>query len=41
METKKNTKAKFEQVAEEIEQRIQAGIYVSAQKLPSEYDLAH
>lgn len=40
METKKNTKAKFEQVAEEIEQRIQAGIYVSAQKLPSEYDLA-
>jgi GntR family transcriptional regulator len=33
-------KAKFHQVSAEIEQRIKDGIYVSAQRLPSEYDLA-
>lgn len=40
MEDKKVKKAKFDQVSAEIEQRIRDGIYVSAQKLPSEYDLA-
>ena len=40
MEDKKANKAKFDQVSAEIEQRIREGIYVSAQKLPSEYDLA-
>lgn len=40
MEEKKNTKAKFDQVSAEIEKRIHDGIYVSSQKLPSEYDLA-
>jgi len=36
----KNKKTKFNQVAAEIEKRIHEGIYVSSQKLPSEYDLA-
>ncbi|MBO0431119.1 GntR family transcriptional regulator, LSA1692 subfamily [Enterococcus sp. DIV0660C] len=36
----KETKNKFTQVASKIEQRIEEGIYVSSQKLPSEYDLA-
>jgi GntR family transcriptional regulator len=40
MEEKKSTKAKFDEVAAAIEHRIQEGIYVSSQKLPSEYDLA-
>ncbi len=40
MEDKKRTKAKFNQVSAEIEKRIHEGIYVSSQKLPSEYDLA-
>ena len=40
MEDKKTTKAKFNQVSAEIEKRIHEGIYVSSQKLPSEYDLA-
>ena len=40
MEDKKTTKAKFDQVSAEIEQRIHDGVYVSSQKLPSEYDLA-
>lgn len=40
MEEKKTTKAKFDQVSAEIEKRIHEGIYVSSQKLPSEYDLA-
>ncbi|MDT2674598.1 GntR family transcriptional regulator, LSA1692 subfamily [Enterococcus dongliensis] len=40
MKEKKTTKAKFDQVSAEIEKRIHEGIYVSAQKLPSEYDLA-
>lgn len=30
----------FEQVAQAIYQRVQDGVYVSSQKLPSEYDLA-
>lgn len=40
MEEKKSTKAKFDQVSAEIEKRIHEGVYVSSQKLPSEYDLA-
>ncbi|WP_427814725.1 GntR family transcriptional regulator, LSA1692 subfamily (plasmid) [Enterococcus sp. 22-H-5-01] len=40
MEEKKTTKAKFDYVSAEIEKRIHDGIYVSSQKLPSEYDLA-
>lgn len=35
-----STRVKFEKVANEIEKRIQEGIYVRSQKLPSEYDLA-
>lgn len=35
-----STKVKFEAVAEEIAERVREGIYVSSQKLPSEYDLA-
>nr|WP_202605270.1 GntR family transcriptional regulator, LSA1692 subfamily [Enterococcus hirae] len=31
---------KFQEIANEIEKRIMEGIYVSSQKLPSEYDLA-
>ncbi|MFV0560982.1 MAG: GntR family transcriptional regulator, LSA1692 subfamily [Enterococcus sp.] len=34
------TKNKFDHISAEIEQRIQKGVYTSAQKLPSEYDLA-
>ncbi|WP_270228011.1 GntR family transcriptional regulator, LSA1692 subfamily [Lactococcus garvieae] len=37
---RKESKAKFLVVSEEIEKRIEQGTYVSAQKLPSEYDLA-
>ena len=40
MEEKKTTKAKFNQVSAAIEKRIKEGVYVSSQKLPSEYDLA-
>ncbi|MBV7390607.1 GntR family transcriptional regulator, LSA1692 subfamily [Enterococcus alishanensis] len=40
MEEKKATQAIFDQVSAEIEKRIREGIYVSSQKLPSEYDLA-
>ncbi|QPS71981.1 GntR family transcriptional regulator, LSA1692 subfamily [Lactococcus garvieae] len=41
MNTEKNgSKAKFRAVSQEIEKRIDKGVYVSAQKLPSEYDLA-
>lgn len=31
---------KFKQISAEIEKKIRDGLYVSAQKLPSEYDLA-
>lgn len=31
---------KFQEIANKIEQRVAEGIYVSSQKLPSEYDLA-
>lgn len=31
---------KFKQISAEIEKKIRNGLYVSAQKLPSEYDLA-
>lgn len=40
MKEKKITQAKFDQVSAEMEHRIREGIYVSTQKLPSEYDLA-
>lgn len=30
----------FQEVADEIQRRVEAGVYVSAQRLPSEYDLA-
>ncbi|NLM67448.1 MAG: GntR family transcriptional regulator [Enterococcus sp.] len=40
MSGKYSTKVKFEAVAQEIQTRIQKGLYVSSQKLPSEYDLA-
>lgn len=33
-------KAKFSEVSSEIEKRIYNGVYVSSQRLPSEYDLA-
>ena len=32
---------KFKQISAEIEKKIRDGLYVSAQKLPSEYDLAN
>ncbi|MHC5268294.1 GntR family transcriptional regulator, LSA1692 subfamily [Enterococcus sp. LJL98] len=35
-----STKVKFEAVAKAIEDRVKEGVYVSSQKLPSEYDLA-
>lgn len=37
---KKNTETVYVSVAQEIERRIKEGIYVSSQKLPSEYDLS-
>lgn len=40
MKEKKMTQTKFDQVSAELEARILEGIYVSSQKLPSEYDLA-
>ena len=35
-----STSVKFEKIANEIQQRIENGVYVRSQKLPSEYDLA-
>ena len=40
MSERHSTKVKFEAVAQNIQERINEGIYVSSQKLPSEYDLA-
>ncbi len=30
----------FQEIARKIEERVEDGVYVSSQKLPSEYDLA-
>ncbi|MGX4686975.1 GntR family transcriptional regulator, LSA1692 subfamily [Vagococcus sp. JNUCC 83] len=40
MKEKKNTETVYISIAEEIERRIREGVYVSSQKLPSEYDLS-
>lgn len=34
------TRSKFEEIANQIVKRVQEGVYSSAQRLPSEYDLA-
>src|SRR5690625_1545040 len=36
----KKTKPLFEKIAEDIKKKVDEGYYVTAQKLPSEYDLA-